>query len=149
MLSFYFYFQGCYTSLKGRTCAAQYQIPLLSSPDALNVELVAVKMLMSNNTCRFVDIYDSQPHTGVKGNKILTNVYSSRSIEESQVYEFIGAEADAILEFARNKYNGCKWNKTYKDFILEVGKEKAPQNYEIVIYFSLKLLEADCRKWAA
>ena len=37
-------------------------------------------------------------------------------------------------------WNGCKWNKTYKDFILEVGKEKAPQNYEIVILFFLKII---------
>jgi hypothetical protein len=112
-------------------CAAQYQIPLLSSPDE-TVELVAVKMLMSNNTCRFVDIYKSQPHTGVKGNTIVTNVYRS---EKSQVYEFIGADTDAILEFALSKYGGCKWDKAYKDFIIQVGKEKGPQNYEIVMYF--------------
>lgn len=99
------------------------------------MELVAVKMLMSNNTCRFVDIYDTQAHAGVDGDNIVTNVYSSASMENSQVYEFIGRDADAIFQFALNTFTKCKWDGAYDDFIIQVGKETVPENYEIVFNF--------------
>jgi hypothetical protein len=107
---------------------------LFSPLEEQKVGLIAVKMLMSNNTCRFVDIYDTQPHTDVRGSMIVTNMYSAATVEESQVYEFIGTEINAVLEFAYNKYSDCRWVRAYKDFTL-----KAPKNYEIVLFDSNNL----------
>ena len=111
------------------SCTAQHQSLLLSPLDEQKVGLIAVKMLMLNNTCRIVDIYDTQPHTDVTGSTIVTNIYSGATVEESQVYEFIGTDTDAVIEFAISEYSDCHWERAYKHF-----KVKAPKNYKIVLF---------------
>ena len=85
-----------------------------------------------NNTCKFVDIYDTQPHFGVKNGGIVTNVYSASSIFDGKVYEFIGRKSEEVLEYALAKFHGCNWDSAFNEFILDLEKEKIPKDYEIV-----------------
>lgn len=106
---------------------AQFQIPLF-----LEESTVAVKMLKLNNTCRFIDIYDTQRHVGVQDGGIATNIYAATSKEEAQVFEFIGADRHAVLEFVLNKYSDCRWDSAFHEFTLDVEQTKVPEKYEIV-----------------